>query len=67
MYQKGLALMKLGRLTDAGNEFGDVIKRFHATAPDTAAKACEQRKNMGLNCTVPPKAAAPASKKKKAE
>ena len=64
LYQKGMALMKLGRLTDAGNEFGDLIKRFHATSPDLATKACDQRKAMGLNCTIPSKTTAPAKKKK---
>jgi TolA-binding protein len=62
LYSKGMALVKLGRLTDAGNEFGDLIKRFHGT--DLAAQACEQRKAMGLNCGVATKSTTPAKKKK---
>jgi TolA-binding protein len=61
LYSKGLALEKLGRLTDGANEFAELIKRFPKS--DLAAKACDQRKAMGLNCGVPPKTA-PAKKKK---
>jgi TolA-binding protein len=62
LYSKGLALEKLGRLTDGANEFAELIKRFPKT--DLAVKACDQRKAMGLNCGVPPKTTAPAKKKK---
>jgi TolA-binding protein len=59
MYSKGMALVKLGRLTDGGTEFGELIKHFPGT--DLAIKACDQRKAMGLNCGV---SKAPAKKKK---
>jgi TolA-binding protein len=59
LYSKGLALQKLGRLTDGANEFAELIKRFPKN--DLALKACEQRKAMGLNCGIPKTAA----KKKK--
>jgi TolA-binding protein len=62
LYSKGLALVKLGRLTDGGNEFSEVIKRFSAKNPDLAAKACEQRKAMALGCGV---SSAGGAKKKK--
>ena len=61
-YSKGLALQKLGRLTDGANEFAQLIKLFPKS--DLAVKACDQRKAMGLNCALP-KAAPPAGKKKK--
>jgi TolA-binding protein len=51
LYAKGLALVKLGRRTDGADEFADLIKRFPKN--DLAAKACEQRKSMGLNCGAP--------------
>jgi TolA-binding protein len=51
LYAKGLALVKLGRRTDGADEFADLIKRF--PKHDLAARACEQRKNMGLNCGAP--------------
>ena len=58
LFQKGLALQKLGRLTDGANEFAELIKRYPKN--DLATKACDQRKAMGLNCGVPK--AAPATK-----
>jgi TolA-binding protein len=64
LYSKGVALQKLGRLTDGANEFAELIKRFPKT--DLAVKACEQRKAMGLNCGVPKAPAKAPSKKKKA-
>jgi TolA-binding protein len=60
LYSKGVALVKLGRLTDGGNEFNELIKRFPKN--DLAIKACEQRKAIGFNCGVPK---APPAKKKK--
>jgi len=59
LYSKGIALQKLGRLTDGANEFAELIKRFPGT--ELAVKACDQRKSMGLNCGVPK--AAPKKKK----
>jgi TolA-binding protein len=50
MYAKGLALVKLGRRTDGADEFAELIKHF--PKDDLAVKACEQRKTMGLSCTV---------------
>jgi TolA-binding protein len=51
LYSKGLALVKLGRRTDGADEFAQLIKNYPKT--DLAIKACDQRKSMGLNCTVP--------------
>jgi TolA-binding protein len=51
LYSKGMALVKLGRRTDGADEFAELIKRF-GMKNDLAVKACEQRKNMGLSCTV---------------
>ena len=51
LYAKGLALVKLGRRTDGADEFAELIKRFPKS--DLAAKACDQRKNMGLSRAVP--------------
>lgn len=50
MYLKGLALVKLGRRTDGADEFAELIKRYPKN--DLAVKACDQRKAMGLGCTV---------------
>jgi tol-pal system protein YbgF len=50
LYSKGLALVKLGRRTDGAEEFAELIKRFPKS--DLAIKACDQRKNMGLSCTI---------------
>jgi TolA-binding protein len=63
LYSKGMALVKLGRRTDGADEFTELMKRFPKS--DLAVKACDQRKSMGLNCTVP-HTAAPVAKKKKA-
>ena len=65
MYGKGQALMKLGRRTDAGNQYRQLIQRFPRN--DLSNKACDQLKSMGLGCAVP-RAAAPskgATKKKR--
>ena len=64
LYQKGLALQKMGRLTDGANEFAELIKRYPKN--DLAARACDQRKAMGLNCGVPraPETKTPPKKKK---
>jgi len=50
LYSKGMALVKLGRRTDGADEFAELIKRFPKS--DLAVKACDQRKTMGLSCTV---------------
>ena len=50
LYAKGLALLKLGRRTDAADEFADLIKRFSTNS--LAARACDQRKALGLSCMV---------------
>lgn len=65
MYGKGQALMRLGRRTDAGKVFLDLIQRF--PRHELSTKACDQRKSMGLGCGTP-RAAAPTkggAKKKK--
>jgi tol-pal system protein YbgF len=50
LYSKGISLVKLGRRTDGADEFAELIKRF--PKHDLAVKACDQRKNMGLSCTL---------------
>jgi len=50
LYAKGLALVKIGRRTDGADEFAELIKRYPKT--EQATKACEQRKSLGLSCTV---------------
>jgi len=60
MYGKGQALIKMGRRTDGGREFQELIKHFPKN--DLSPKACDQLKGMGLSCG--PRAAAPAKKKK---
>jgi TolA-binding protein len=62
LYAKGLALVKLGRRTDGADEFSELIRRFSKTNPDLAVKACDQRKAMGLSCTL--SHATPAKKKR---
>jgi TolA-binding protein len=61
LYAKGMALLKLGRRTDGADEFAELIKRFPKT--DLAAKACDQRKSLGLSCVVG-RGATTTSKKK---
>jgi TolA-binding protein len=56
MFGKGTALMRLGRRTDGGNEFRELIKRFPRN--DLSTKACDQLKSMGLSCGTA-RAAAP--------
>jgi TolA-binding protein len=50
IYLKGVSLVKLGRRTDGADEFAELIKRY--PKHDLASKACDQRKSMGLSCTV---------------
>ena len=58
---KGSALVKMpGHKTEGAAEFMEVIKRYPKT--DQAARACEERKKLGLNCGAP--AAAPAKRKR---
>ena len=59
---KGRALVKMpGHRTEGGNEFLEVIQRFHKS--DQAVQACTERKALGLNC--PSTAATAPSKRKK--
>ncbi|HUB82877.1 MAG TPA: tetratricopeptide repeat protein [Bryobacteraceae bacterium] len=51
MYSKGSALVKLGRRTDGGDEFAQLIRHYPGT--ELAVKACDERKKMGLNCAAP--------------
>ncbi len=60
-FAKGMALVKLGRRTDGADEFAELIKKF--PKHDLALKACDQRKSMGLSCTVG--RGAPTATKKK--
>jgi TolA-binding protein len=57
MYGKGQALMKVGRRTDAGNQFRQLINRYPRN--ELSNRACDQLKSMGLGCAVPRAGAAP--------
>jgi len=48
MYGKGMALVRMGRRTDGGREFQELIKRFPTNG--LAGQACTQLKNIGMNC-----------------
>ena len=63
-FGKGQALFKLGRRTEGGREFQELIKRN--PRHDLAPKACEQLKSIGLSCGTA-RAAAPkgGTKRKK--
>ena len=56
LFNKGLALTKMGRRTDGAQEFRELIKRFPTN--DLSKRACDQLKGMGLSCG--PRAATPA-------
>jgi hypothetical protein len=57
---KGQTLVKMGRRTQGGQEFQELIKRYPNT--ELSNKACTQLKNMGLRCGTAA-ARPPASKK----
>jgi TolA-binding protein len=57
-YYKGMSLLRLGKRTEAGAEFRDLI--LHHRADPLAAQACKQLEALGMHC---PAAPAPASKK----
>jgi TolA-binding protein len=65
LYNKGLALTKMGRRTDGAQEYLELIQRFPTN--DLAKRACDQRKAMGLSCgarpATPAKGAAKRTKK----
>jgi len=61
MYGKGQALIKMGRRTDGGRVFQDLIKKY-GMKDDVSVKACDQLKGMGLSCG--PRAAVPVKRKK---
>jgi len=65
MYGKGQALMRMGRRTDAGNVFLELIRRFPRN--ELSTKACDQRKSMGLGCGTPRAAVPPKGGTKKKE
>jgi TolA-binding protein len=48
---KGKSLVALGQRTLASNAFKDVIKKYPNT--DTAAQACGDLKELGMNCPAP--------------
>ena len=48
LYMKGQTLVKLGRRTQGGQEFQELIKRF--PTHDLSKKACTQLQAMGLRC-----------------
>jgi len=56
LYNKGLALTKMGRRTDGAQEYRELIQRFPTL--DQSKRACDQLKTMGLSCGA--RAAAPA-------
>lgn len=60
MFGKGSALLKLGRRTEGGNEFRELIKKF--PRHDLSTQACDQLKAMGYNSCGSPRAAAPTTK-----
>jgi TolA-binding protein len=52
MLYKGRALMNLtGRRTDGANTFKQLL--HESPKSDAARSACEELKNLGMNCTVP--------------
>ena len=52
MLYKGRALMNLaGRRTDGANTFKQLLRE--SPKSDAAKSACEELKNLGMNCTVP--------------
>jgi len=58
MLYKGRALMNVsGRRTDGANTFKQLLKE--SPKSDAAKSACEELKNLGMNCTVPTAAAPP--------
>jgi len=63
MFGKGQALFKLGRKTEGGREFQDLMKRFPRS--DLAPRACEQLKSIGLNCGSPRAAASKSTTRRK--
>jgi hypothetical protein len=46
-----------GRRTDGANTFKQLLKE--SPKSDAAKSACEELKNLGMNCTVPTAAAPP--------
>jgi tol-pal system protein YbgF len=61
LFGKGQSLFKLGRRTEGGKEFQELIKRYPRS--DLAPKACEQLKSIGLSCGA--RAAAPRGSSKR--
>jgi tol-pal system protein YbgF len=51
LFGKGTALVKLGRKTDGGREFAELIKRFPSSP--MATQACTQLNNLGFRCPAP--------------
>ncbi|MDE3165429.1 MAG: outer membrane protein assembly factor BamD [Acidobacteriota bacterium] len=63
MLYKGRALMQIpGRRTEGATTFRQLLKDSPKTDP--ARAACEELKNLGMNCTVPGATRAPAKRKK---
>ncbi len=58
-YYKGMSLLGLGKKTEAGAEFRDLI--LHHRNDPLASQACHQLDSLGMHC--PPAPAPPASKK----
>jgi TolA-binding protein len=56
-YYKGMSLLRLGKKTEAGAEFRDMI--VHHRSDPLAAQACKQLEGLGMHCPAPP----PATKK----
>jgi TolA-binding protein len=63
MLYKGRAMLQIpGRRTEGATTFRQLIKESPKT--DSARAACEELKNLGMNCTVPGATRAPAKRKK---
>lgn len=62
LYYKGMTLLRLGRRTQGGEEFKELLKRY--PNHDLSRQACSQLTTMGLKCTAA-RAAAPAGSRRK--
>ncbi len=63
LYMKGQTLVKMGRKTQGGQEFRELMKRFPGT--DLSNKACTQLKALGYACTSSARPATRTTTKRK--
>jgi TolA-binding protein len=61
-YYKGMSLLRLGKKTEAGAEFRDLI--LHKRNDPLAPQACKQMESLGMHCPVAPASAARKNSKK---